>query len=56
MGVSPQESNLDIDLSVREVLEVFARLYRVDPAQRGERGRARARAGRARRRVPTTGR
>jgi lipooligosaccharide transport system ATP-binding protein len=29
MGVCPQESNLDIDLSVREVLEVFARLYRV---------------------------
>jgi lipooligosaccharide transport system ATP-binding protein len=29
MGVCPQESNLDIDLSVRAVLEVFARLYRV---------------------------
>jgi lipooligosaccharide transport system ATP-binding protein len=35
MGVCPQESNLDIDLSVREVLSVFARLYRV-PAVRRE--------------------
>ena len=34
MGVSPQENNLDIDLSVREVLEVFARLYRVDRRRR----------------------
>lgn len=34
MGVCPQESNLDIDLSVREVLEVFARLYRVPAADR----------------------
>jgi lipooligosaccharide transport system ATP-binding protein len=29
MGVSPQESNLDVDLRVRDVLAVFARLYRV---------------------------
>ncbi len=34
MGVCPQESNLDIDLSVRQVLEVFARLYRVPAAER----------------------
>jgi lipooligosaccharide transport system ATP-binding protein len=34
MGVCPQESNLDIDLSVREVLSVFARLYRVPAARR----------------------
>jgi lipooligosaccharide transport system ATP-binding protein len=32
MGVCPQESNLDVDLRVRDVLAVFARLYRV-PAQ-----------------------
>jgi lipooligosaccharide transport system ATP-binding protein len=36
MGVCPQESNLDIDLSVREVLDVFARLYRVPSAERRE--------------------
>jgi lipooligosaccharide transport system ATP-binding protein len=29
MGVCPQEGDLDVELSVREVLEVFARLYRV---------------------------
>jgi lipooligosaccharide transport system ATP-binding protein len=29
MGVVPQEDNLDEDLTVRQVLEVFARLYRV---------------------------
>jgi lipooligosaccharide transport system ATP-binding protein len=34
MGISPQEGNLDIDLSVREVLDVFGRLYRVDAARR----------------------
>ena len=33
-GVCPQESNLDIDLTVREVLEVFARLCRVSPGRR----------------------
>jgi lipooligosaccharide transport system ATP-binding protein len=32
MGVCPQESNLDVDLGVRDVLDVFARLYRV-PAE-----------------------
>jgi lipooligosaccharide transport system ATP-binding protein len=36
MGVCPQESNLDIDLSVREVLDVFARLYRVPRSERDE--------------------
>jgi lipooligosaccharide transport system ATP-binding protein len=36
MGVSPQESNLDIDLCVRDVLVVFARLYRVPAAARSE--------------------
>jgi lipooligosaccharide transport system ATP-binding protein len=34
MGVCPQESNLDVDLGVRDVLEVFARLYRVSPPER----------------------
>jgi lipooligosaccharide transport system ATP-binding protein len=34
MGVCPQESNLDVDLGVRDVLEVFARLYRVSPRER----------------------
>jgi lipooligosaccharide transport system ATP-binding protein len=34
MGVVPQESNLDIDLCVRDVLSVFARLYRVPAAER----------------------
>jgi lipooligosaccharide transport system ATP-binding protein len=29
MGLCPQESNLDVDLEVRNVLEVFARLYRI---------------------------
>ncbi|MDQ6816259.1 MAG: ABC transporter ATP-binding protein [Actinomycetota bacterium] len=33
MGVCPQESNLDVDLSVRDVLDTFARLYRV-PSER----------------------
>ena len=37
MGVCPQESNLDVDLCVRDVLDVFARLYRVP-----SRGRAAA--------------
>jgi lipooligosaccharide transport system ATP-binding protein len=36
MGVSPQESNLDVDLCVRDVLGVFARLYRVPAAERAE--------------------
>jgi lipooligosaccharide transport system ATP-binding protein len=34
MGVCPQESNLDVDLRVRDVLAVFARLYRVPAAER----------------------
>ena len=34
MGVCPQESNLDVDLGVRDVLEVFARLYRVPSLER----------------------
>ncbi len=33
-GVCPQESNLDVDLTVREVLDVFARLCRVPPPSR----------------------
>ena len=36
MGVVPQESNLDIDLCVRDVLSVFARLYRVPAASRSD--------------------
>jgi lipooligosaccharide transport system ATP-binding protein len=34
MGVVPQESNLDVDLCVRDVLSVFARLYRVPAGSR----------------------
>jgi lipooligosaccharide transport system ATP-binding protein len=34
MGICPQESNLDVELGVRDVLEVFARLYRVPAADR----------------------
>jgi len=34
MGVCPQESNLDVDLRVRDVLAVFARLYRVPARER----------------------
>jgi lipooligosaccharide transport system ATP-binding protein len=34
MGVCPQESNLDVDLAVRDVLETFARLYRVPSGRR----------------------
>jgi len=36
MGVCPQESNLDVDLGVRDVLEVFARMYRIPAATRGD--------------------
>ena len=36
MGVVPQESNLDVDLCVRDVLYVFARLYRVPAGSREE--------------------
>ena len=46
MGVCPQESNLDVDLRVRDVLAVFARLYRVPPhARTGAVDRALALAG-----------
>ena len=34
MGVVPQLDNLDVELSCRQVLTVFARLYRVPPADR----------------------
>jgi lipooligosaccharide transport system ATP-binding protein len=34
MGVVPQLDNLDVELTCRQVLTVFARLYRVPPAQR----------------------
>ena len=36
MGVCPQESNLDVDLCVRDVLDVFARLYRVPSRARAD--------------------
>jgi lipooligosaccharide transport system ATP-binding protein len=36
MGVVPQESNLDVDLCVRDVLYVFARLYRVPAGSRSD--------------------
>ena len=36
MGVSPQESNLDVDLCVRDVLAVFARLYRIPAQERSD--------------------
>jgi lipooligosaccharide transport system ATP-binding protein len=46
MGVCPQESNLDVDLRVRDVLSVFARLYRVPgPERAGAVERALALAG-----------
>ena len=35
MGVVPQQDNLDIELTVRQNLQVFARLYRVPRAERG---------------------
>jgi lipooligosaccharide transport system ATP-binding protein len=34
MGVVPQQDNLDIELTARQVLAVFARLYRVPRAER----------------------
>ncbi len=37
MGVVPQQDNLDVELTCRQILSVFARLYRVP---RGERGAA----------------
>jgi lipooligosaccharide transport system ATP-binding protein len=36
MGVCPQESNLDVDLGVRDVLDVFARMYRLSGAERAD--------------------
>ncbi len=36
MGVVPQQDNLDIELTVRQNLEVFSRLYRVPRSDRGE--------------------
>ncbi|HWG94685.1 MAG TPA: ABC transporter ATP-binding protein [Mycobacteriales bacterium] len=36
MGVVPQQDNLDIDLTVRQNLAVFARLYRVPRAERAD--------------------
>ena len=36
MGVCPQESNLDVDLCVRDVLDVFARLYRLPSRARAD--------------------
>jgi lipooligosaccharide transport system ATP-binding protein len=35
MGVVPQLDNLDVELTVRQILTVFARLYRVPRAERG---------------------
>jgi lipooligosaccharide transport system ATP-binding protein len=34
-GVVPQQDNLDVELTAREVLQVFARLYRVPAGERG---------------------
>lgn len=34
MGVVPQQDNLDVELTCRQVLNVFARLYRVPRAER----------------------
>jgi len=34
-GVVPQEDNLDVDLTARQNLEVFARLYRIPRRERG---------------------
>ncbi len=50
MGVCPQESNLDVDLGVRDVLDVFARMYRIpSPARKDAVDRALALAGLERR-------
>src|SRR5438874_13142343 len=35
MGVVPQLDNLDVELTCRQILMVFARLYRVPRAERG---------------------
>jgi lipooligosaccharide transport system ATP-binding protein len=36
MGVTPQQDNLDIDLTARQNLEVFARLYRIPRRDRAD--------------------
>ena len=36
MGVTPQQDNLDIDLTARQNLEVFARLYRIPRRERAD--------------------
>jgi lipooligosaccharide transport system ATP-binding protein len=36
MGVVPQLDNLDVELTCRQILAVFARLYRVPRSERGE--------------------
>jgi lipooligosaccharide transport system ATP-binding protein len=36
MGVVPQQDNLDVELTCRQILSVFARLYRVPKAERAE--------------------
>ena len=41
MGVVPQLDNLDVELTCRQILTVFARLYRVPRAERAGGGRAR---------------
>src|ERR1700742_5032759 len=38
MGVVPQLDNLDVELTARQILEVFATLYRVPRAARGAAG------------------
>ena len=42
MGVVPQLDNLDVELTARQILDVFAHLYRVPRAERAGRGGARA--------------
>src|SRR5947209_18980814 len=38
MGVVPQLDNLDVELTARQILGVFARLYRVPRAERADAG------------------
>src|SRR6202163_4737847 len=40
MGVVPQLDNLDVELTCRQILTVFARLYRVPRSERPEAGAA----------------
>ncbi len=44
MGVVPQLDNLDVELTCRQILTVFARLYRIPARPRGERAAAVERA------------